>query len=334
MKDSVSSHAILTTSLFFSVLTWIANAAADSSLPPNLSGLTLFLVSDVSQHDARPVDGNNIELVQGVAERSTGCTFKEFSIVIDFGGLRPSGSPAPVRTGPPPGFFKKGQTYWIETTSRPEYGACHPELIGWWNSDDPHTNSLKSALDSDLLRRRPHYSSSGFKVNYFEASESGYVTVEVLKTDTFKWAKEFNGKPASYLALLFGEANLGGGFTPEQARINPKVPVVTVSTDEELSENNLYGVKPGLTSIRRAFDAETGKPLAEFIHDKYLAIFDSKTSKMVVSEKWRWNPDAPSPTLNLPRGRLEKTVEQFDPDSGKLKSTKKFINGKHGWEAT
>lgn len=307
--------------------------AAASIIPSHASGLVLAKVTSITQEDHRSGDGDLVETVKLNIEKSTGCTFDSFAIPVAFGGLRPPGSSAPTWNGPPPGSFKEGEKYWIAISSRPEYGICRPEIIGWWSGADKKIEGeFEKAIQQNLLQKRPHYSPTvGVTIHHY-ISTPGNISVEALKEDRLLWKKEFSGTPSNFIPLMIGPATwIGEGFRTEGAAaagIDEKANVVTLSVMENLNAENPYGVPTGNYAIRRVYDLASGKLIADFIHDKYMGVHNVVSSKRIITENYQWNPNFPTLNAFGQKGNLEKIVRKFDSKTGNLLTETRFYYDK------
>jgi hypothetical protein len=137
--------------------TWAADPHAPSDTLPAAvaaaldagTALTLIEVSDVKERDARPKDGNLVDIVSFEVVKSSGKPPASIEIIKAFGGRRARGSPRSTPGGPLfPNPLVAGQRYWVvfNDTDRQKY---QQGVVAWWPEKSAPTTPLEAAIAAD-----------------------------------------------------------------------------------------------------------------------------------------------------------------------------------------
>ena len=247
--------------MFTAIMTALALTAPPTldTLTPHASGIALVEVAEVTEYDARPMDGNKGVRFKLKRVRGTGYFADAVSVTTAFGGLRPPGSvpkpSAPLKSDS----LKKGARCWLAFSSRHDY-AHNQRVIGFWPEKDSAAEVLEAAIKDDVLRWHPQYIPD-LKLSYGHVVEKDGWRVRGERDGKVLWEKALPGKPLDdyHFGLFQGT---GGTF---------KVPmpkgghILFTESDARLGADNEFGLPEGPYYVNSGFDPETGKRHATWV---------------------------------------------------------------------
>jgi hypothetical protein len=240
-------------------------AAAVETLAPRATGLCLAEVVEISEHDARPSDGNREVLVKLRKVKGSGECHDVLTIITAYSGGGQGPPPKPP-TFLRPDTFRKGGQYWIAFASGHEYEK-HPQgVVAFWpkGSDAKAEAVLEEALRADVYRWSPRYDPQT-KLTYGRMADATAPAgekrwrIQVQRAGKTLWEKAVPGAMSTW--------SQGCWKLDESAPTNfpGKVPacgkMLVAETILPLGPQNEFGLPPQLAHIQTGYDPETGDRL-------------------------------------------------------------------------
>jgi hypothetical protein len=257
-----------------------------SELAPHASGIALAEVVEVTEYDARPMDGNKGVRFRLKLVRGTGVFRETVTVVTAFGGKRPPGrvpKPSlPVRSDS----LKKDGRYWVVFASEPMWvsGEFNQGVIAVWPEKDANVaDVLDAVVKKDVLHWSPqHDPKTGLTYGHVAGEKSWRARVE--KGGKLLWERVIPGKKIDgYFAWGLWD-NTGNDFP---SKMPPCGRLLITQTATDLERDNEFGVPAGTYYIRTGFDGETGK--------RYVAwVLRPQASEVRLVER-EYEPDSGTP---------------------------------------
>src|SRR5262245_23709577 len=183
-----------------------AYASALDSLVPGASGVFVPEVTDLTEHDDRPTDGDLYQWVKLRTLRSSGSTLKGLQLTRASSGMVQALVMASGRCGPPPDTsavrfriradaLLKGHTYWFATASGAD--RRYPqEIAGAWPAESTTAVALvERAIESDAYAWHPEMWRAGYVTGWRQNGDTASCQVRVWHEGRALWERRLEGRP-------------------------------------------------------------------------------------------------------------------------------------------